>query len=199
MDTKKRCSWSFKDDLMKKYHDDEWGVPQHNSQLLFESLILDGFQAGLSWSTILKKRNNFRKAFDDFDPYKIIKYDTKKINELVQNTGIIRNKLKIKATIKNATAYLNILKEFENFDKYIWQFTEGKTIINQYQTWEEIPAQTKYSENMSKDLKKRGFSFVGPTICYAFMQAIGMVNDHTVDCFRYHELIKNNERKNDAK
>ncbi len=184
-----RCDWTNNNPYNIEYHDKEWGLPLHNDQKLFEFLILDAFQAGLSWLTILKKRENFRKAFDNFDAKKIALYDDKKINELLNNAGIIRNKLKIHASVTNAKSFLEIQKEFGSFDKYIWQFTKHKTIVNKWKNWKEIPASTKESDAMSKDLKKRGFKFVGSTICYAFMQAAGMVNDHTVDCFRYKEVM----------
>jgi len=184
----KRCEWSPGDEQMIKYHDEEWGVPQHDDQKLFEYIVLDAFQAGLSWKTILHKRENFRKAFDDFNPKKIAKYNEKKFEKLMSDTGIIRNKLKIKATITNATAFLEIQKEFVTFDKYIWKFTGNKTIRNKHRTIHNIPARTKESDEMSKDLIKRGFKFAGSTICYAFMQAAGMVNDHTVTCFRCKEV-----------
>jgi DNA-3-methyladenine glycosylase I len=185
---KSRCSWSSTDPLYRKYHDTEWGVPLHNDRRLFEFLILDGAQAGLSWFTILKKRQNYRKAFDHFDPHKIAGYDTRKVSELLSNEGIVRNKLKINAAIQNAISFLAAQKEFGSFDNYIWQFVGGETIKNKWKTLEEIPAQTPESAAMSADLKKRGFKFVGPTICYAFMQAAGLVNDHVVDCFRYEEV-----------
>ena len=183
--SKNRCKWAGEDPLYCKYHDEEWGVPLHDDQMLFEFLILEGAQAGLSWITILKKRENYRKAFDNFDPNIIVNYSEEKVAELLQNEGIIRNKLKVRAAIKNATAFLEIQKEYGSFDKYIWSFTNGKTIVNQWKTLSEVPASTPESEAMSKALKKRGFTFVGPTICYAFMQATGMVNDHTTDCFKY--------------
>jgi DNA-3-methyladenine glycosylase I len=185
-----RCDWTNNNPYNIEYHDTEWGVPLHDDQKLFEFLILDAFQAGLSWLTILKKRENFRKAFDNFDAKKIALYDDKKINELLNNAGIIRNKLKIHAAVSNAKSFLKIREEFGSFDKYIWQFTKHKTIVNKWKNWKEIPASTKESDAMSKDLKKRGFKFVGSTICYAFMQAAGMVNDHTVDCFRYKEVMQ---------
>ena len=185
-----RCAWpkGKKEDVL--YHDTEWGVPLHDDDKLFEFIILDGFQAGLSWSTILRKRDNFRKAFDNFDAVKIAAYNQNKIDELLNNAGIIRNKLKINAAVSNAKSFLEIQKEFGSFDKYIWQFTGGKTIINKWKSMDEIPVSTPESDAMSKDLKKRGFKFVGTTICYAFMQAAGMVNDHVVDCFRYKEVQK---------
>jgi len=184
---KVRCSWPKKA-LDIDYHDLEWGVPVHDDRKIFEFLVLDAFQAGLSWSTILNKRENFRKAFDHFDYQKIAKYNQKKIDELIQNEGIIRNKLKISATIKNANAFIKVQQEFGSFDKYIWSFTDGKTIINQWNDIKEIPAKSKESDAMSKDLQKRGFTFVGSTICYAFMQAAGMINDHLVSCYRYKEI-----------
>lgn len=185
---KKRCRWCGEDLLYIDYHDKEWGVPVHDDRKLFEMLNLEGAQAGLSWITILKKRKNYVKAFDKFNAKKIIKYDQKKIDELLQNEGIVRNKLKINAVITNAKSFLEIQKEFGSFDEYIWQFVGGKPIINKFQTLKNVPAKTKESDAMSNDLKKRGFKFVGSTICYAFMQACGMVNDHTTDCFRYKEL-----------
>jgi len=186
---KVRCGWAFKP-LDMEYHDTEWGVPVHDDSKLFEFLVLDAFQAGLSWSTILAKRENFRKAFDNFDYQKIAKYNQHKIDELLQNEGIIRNKLKINATIGNAKAFMQIQKQFGSFDKYIWSFTDGKSIINKWETMKDIPATSPESDAMSKDLKKRGFKFVGSTICYAFMQAAGMVNDHLTSCFRYKEVYK---------
>ena len=185
---KTRCGWSTNDPLYIKYHDEEWGVPCHNDRKLFEMLILEGFQAGLSWITILKKRKNFKKAFDNFDPKKIIKYDSRKINRLMKDEGIIRNKLKINAAKINAKCFFEVKKEFGSFDKYIWQFVNGEPKINKFKTLKEVPAKTVESDAMSKDLKKRGFKFVGSTICYAFMQATGMVNDHVKECFRYTEL-----------
>lgn len=187
---KTRCDWGFGDSVMEKYHDTEWGVPTHNDRKLFESLILDGFQAGLSWSTILKKRENFRKAFDHFDAKKIARYDKKKIKKLLSDPGIVRNRLKVHAAIENAKAFLKIQKEFGSFDSYIWQFVGGKPKINAFKAVKKIPAKTKESDGMSNDLKERGFTFVGSTICYAFMQGVGMVNDHTTKCFRYSSLPK---------
>jgi len=175
------------DPLLREYHDNEWGVPLHDDQKLFEFLMLDCVQAGLSWLTILKKRGNFRKAFDNFDPQKIVNYDEKKVTELLSNPGIIRNRRKIEAIIHNAKAFLSIQREYGSFDTYIWRFAGGGPKKNAWKTWEEIPAKTEESEAMSKDLIKRGFKFVGPTICYAFMQAVSMVNDHTIDCHRYKE------------
>jgi DNA-3-methyladenine glycosylase I len=189
MDDKKRCEWVPVDNpLYVKYHDEEWGVPIHDDQLLFEFLILEGMQAGLSWLTILRKRENFRTAFDHFDPRKIARYNEKKIQELMQNSGIIRNRRKIEAAVQNAKAFLEVQAEFGSFDTFIWQFVEGKPMINHWKTLKEIPAKTPLSDTISKELKKRGFKFVGSTIIYAHMQATGMVNDHTVDCFRYQEV-----------
>lgn len=185
---KKRCGWAGNDPVYIEYHDKEWGVPVHNDVKHFEFLILEGAQAGLSWITILKRRENYIKAFDGFDPEKVAKYDEKKIEELLQNKGIIRNRRKVEAAVVNAKAFLEVQKEFGSFDKYIWQFVGGKVIKNKWESLEEVPARTSESEAMSKDLKKRGFKFVGPTICYAYMQAIGMVNDHLIDCFRYEEI-----------
>ncbi|HWD93621.1 MAG TPA: DNA-3-methyladenine glycosylase I [Verrucomicrobiae bacterium] len=175
-----RCSWA-KGDLYIAYHDNEWGVPVHDDRHLFEMLILEGAQAGLSWITILKKRDNYRRAFDNFDARKIARYDARKIQELLADPGIVRNRLKINATVQNAKAFLAVQKEFGSFDKYIWQFVSGKTIQNSWKPG-QIPTKTKESDAMSKDLLKRGFKFVGSTICYAFMQAVGLVNDHMVDC-----------------
>jgi DNA-3-methyladenine glycosylase I len=185
-----RCEWAGDDPLMKNYHDEEWGVPKRDDRRLFEDLVLDGAQAGLSWMTILRKRGNYREAFDNFDPAKVAAYDEIKIEELLQNPGIIRNRQKINSAIKNAKAFLKVQEEFGSFDAYIWGFVGGKPIQNNWQTMSELPAKTELSETISKDLKKRGFSFVGPTITYAFMQAIGIVNDHTVDCFRYREIAE---------
>jgi DNA-3-methyladenine glycosylase I len=173
---------------MIKYHDEEWGVPVHNDNKHFEFIVLDSFQAGLSWETILNKRENFKKAFADFNPEKVAKFGKKEINLLLTNKGIIRNKLKIISTVSNADAFLKVKSEFGSFDKYIWQFTEGKTIVNAYESYKDAPVATAESIAMSNDLKKRGFKFVGPTICYAYMQAAGMVNDHSVNCFRYKEI-----------
>lgn len=181
---KPRCPWSTSDPLYIAYHDNEWGIPLHDDTRLFEMLILEGAQAGLSWITILKKRENYRKAFDKFNAKKIAKYDRRKIKELMADEGIVRNRLKIEATISNAKAFLVVQKEFGSFDSYIWQFVGGKPIKNTWKSLREVPAKTAESEAMSKELKKRGFRFVGSTICYAFMQAVGMVNDHTQECFR---------------
>lgn len=185
--TKHRCDWAKKP-LDIEYHDTEWGVPIHDDTKLFEFLLLDAFQAGLSWSTILAKRENFRKAFDNFDYQKIAQYNQGKIDELLQNAGIIRNKLKINAAIGNAKVFIKVQEEFGSFDMYIWSFTGGKTIINSWKNIQNVPVTTKESDAMSKDLKKRGFKFVGSTICYAFMQAAGMVNDHLLTCFRYKDI-----------
>ena len=182
-----RCGWCGDDPLYVRYHDEDWGVPVHDDRELLEKLILDGAQAGLSWITILRKRDNYRRAFDGFDPEKMARYGERKIEELMNNAGIVRNRLKINAAITNAKAYLK-LREESTFDQYLWQFVDGKTITNNRQSMEEIPAQSAESLAMSKDLQKRGFKFVGPTICYAFMQAVGMVNDHLVTCFRYRQL-----------
>jgi DNA-3-methyladenine glycosylase I len=187
---KQRCEWALGSALEREYHDKEWGMPVHDDTKLFEFLILEGVQAGLSWSTILKKRQGYIRAYDGFDARKIACYDTRKIKELLSNPGIIRNRLKILASIANASGYLQVQEEFGSFDDYIWHFVDGKPKVNKWQSLNQIPDKTRESEAMSKDLKKRGFKFVGPTICYAFMQATGMVNDHTLDCFRYHEIIK---------
>jgi DNA-3-methyladenine glycosylase I len=183
-----RCAWAGNDLLYQKYHDEEWGVPVHDDRKLFEMLILEGAQAGLSWITILRKRENYRKAFNNFDVKKIAKYDAKKVEQLLLNDGIVRNRLKIASTIQNAIIYLEMQKEFGSFDKYIWSRfggIGGKPIKNNWKSLIDIQPKTKESDAMSKDLKKRGFKFVGSTICYAFMQAVGMVDDHLVDCFRY--------------
>jgi len=187
---KKRCSWPTKEKILIKYHDKEWGVPLHNDKKLFEFLILEGFQAGLSWLTIMKKRENFRKAFDKFDFNKVAKYDKRKINSLLKDAGIIRNKLKIEGAITNAKAFIQVRKEFRTFDKYIWSFVNGKPINNKFKSLGKLPARTELSDKISEDLKARGFKFVGSTIVYAHMQATGMVNDHTTNCFRYKELNK---------
>jgi DNA-3-methyladenine glycosylase I len=183
-----RCAWAGTDPLYMAYHDQEWGVPVHEDRVLFEFLILEGAQAGLSWMTILKKRENFRAAFDQFDPQAVARYDERKVAELLANPGIIRNRLKIEAAIQNARALLNVNEEFGSFDAYIWRFVGGRPKVNAWKTMQEIPAQTEEARTLSKDLLQRGFKFVGPTICYAHMQATGMVNDHTVDCFRYQEI-----------
>jgi DNA-3-methyladenine glycosylase I len=185
---KKTCGWPGNNPLMIAYHDEEWGVPVHDDRKLFEYMVLDAFQAGLSWAIVLNKREGFRKAFDNFNYKKIAKYDEIKIQELLKEDGIIKNQLKIRATVNNAVRFTEILKEFGSFDKYIWQFTGNKTIDNQMTNLSQIPAKSSESDNMSKDLQKRGFKFVGSTICYAFMQAAGMVNDHLVECYRHKEL-----------
>jgi DNA-3-methyladenine glycosylase I len=186
-DEKPRCAW-ISDPLMQRYHDEEWGVPLHDDRKLFEFMVLDAFQAGLSWKTILNKRENFRKAFDDFDAEIIARYDEAKYESLLADAGIIRNRAKIRATISNAKAFLKIQEEFGSFDKYIWSFVNYKTIVNSWQTLSELPAKTGISDIMSKDLSKRGFKFVGSTICYSFMQAAGMAFDHVVGCYRYMEV-----------
>lgn len=183
-----RCDWALSNQLEQHYHDTEWGFPQHGDRMLFEMLILEGAQSGLSWATILAKREGYKKAFDQFNAKKIAQYDDKKVEQLVQDEGIVRHKLKIQATINNAKCFLAIQKEFGSFDAYIWSFVDGAPIVNQWQTMSDVPSSTKESEAMSKDLKKRGFKYVGPTTCYAFMQAVGMVNDHLVSCFRYKQV-----------
>lgn len=188
MTERKRCGWA-QDSLYNHYHDHEWGVPVHDDQQLFEYLILEGAQAGLSWYTILKKREAYREAFAQFDPQKVAGFSQDKVDELMTNQGIVRNRLKIKAAITNAKAFLQVQSEFGSFDKYIWSFVDHRPIINHWRTLAEVPASTEISDRMSRDLKKRGFTFVGSTICYAFMQATGMVMDHTIDCFRYHEIV----------
>lgn len=182
---KTRCTWCGEDPISIDYHDREWGVPVHDDRTLFEFLTLEGMQAGLSWMTILRKRGNYRDAFDNFDPKKIARYDRKKVKQLLSNAGIVRNRLKIGAAIRNAKAFIGVQEEFGSFDKYIWQFVGGKPRVNRFISLKEIPSSTPESDAMSKDLRKRGFRFVGPTICYAFMQAVGIVNDHATDCFRY--------------
>lgn len=183
-----RCEWSGSDPLYVQYHDTEWGVPLHDDRALFEFLVLEGAQAGLSWLVILRKRKNYRKAFSGFDPVKVARYGDKQFTRLMNDAGIVRNRLKIQATIQNARAFLKVQDEFGSFDQYIWGFVNGKPIVNAWQSLNEIPAKTPLSETISKDLLKRGFRFVGPTIVYAHMQATGMVNDHLTHCFRYHEL-----------
>ncbi len=184
----KRCAWPTGDPQMIEYHDTEWGTPVHDDRKLFEFLVLDAFQAGVSWSIVLHKRKNFRKALHNFNYKRIAKYDQRDVRRLLGDAGIIRNRLKIQSTISNAQCFMAVQKEFGSFDKYIWQFVGGKTIDNKCKTLKDIPATSKESDAMSKDLKARGFKFVGSTICYAFMQAAGMVNDHTVDCFRYKQV-----------
>jgi len=184
---KQRCGWA-KGERYEQYHDTEWGVPLHDDQALFEFLVLEGAQAGLSWSTILNKRENYRKAFGGFDPRKVARYDERKVAALLENPGIVRNRLKVRAAVTNAKAFLAVQKEFGTFDAYIWSFVGGRPIQNRWRELKELPAKTKESDAMSKDLQKRGFAFVGSTICYAHMQATGMVNDHLVTCFRHKEL-----------
>jgi DNA-3-methyladenine glycosylase I len=182
-----RCGWAT-NGLSIQYHDREWGVPQHDDCALFEFLILEGAQAGLSWDTILKKRGHYRAAFDDFDAKKIARYDRRKMLALMRNEGIVRNRLKIFSAVQNAKAFLNVQKEFGSFDRYIWQFVGGKPLVNAWTSTKRAPSRTAESDAMSKDLKKRGFNFVGSTICYAFMQATGLVNDHWIECFRYGQV-----------
>ena len=184
-----RCSWA-RNPLAIRYHDEEWGVPAHHEIVLFEFLILEGAQAGLSWDTILQKRENYRAAFDSFDPVRISGYDRRKCASLLRNPGIIRNRLKIASAVQNAKAFLQVQKEFGSFDRYIWQFMGGKPLLNAWSSLQRVPARTPQSDAMSKDLKQRGFNFVGSTICYAFMQAVGMVNDHAVECFRYRQIAR---------
>jgi DNA-3-methyladenine glycosylase I len=187
---KKRCGWVSNDPLYLDYHDREWGVPVRDDRQLFEMLILEGAQAGLSWITILKKRENYRKAFSQFDPAKIARYDTRKKQALLNNAGIIRNRLKIDATIGNARAYLRIADEHGSFADYLWSIVDGRPIVNRWRTLADVPVSTEKSDALSKSLKSRGFKFVGTTICYSFMQAVGMVNDHTLDCFRHSRLSR---------
>ena len=184
-----RCKWAEHNDLMKDYHDKEWGTPQHDDKMLYELLILEGMQAGLSWNTVLQKRDNFRKAFDNFDYNKIVRYKENKIKELMQNEGIIRNRLKIQSVITNAKSFINVQEEFGSFNKYIWDFVNNKSVHNSWKKLEDLPPNTELSDKISKDMKKRGFKFIGTTIIYSFLQAIGVVNDHTIDCFRYKELV----------
>jgi len=181
---KVRCGWAS-NELSIRYHDEEWGVPVHEDRTLFEFLILEGAQAGLSWNTILNKRENYRKVFQGFDPERVATFDRRKVQQLLRDPGIVRNKLKIASTIANAKEFLRVQDEFGSFDRYIWQFVGGKPLVNKRKSLRQVPARTAKSDAMSKDLKRRGFNFVGSTICYAFMQAVGMVNDHVVDCFRY--------------
>ncbi|HDH16772.1 MAG TPA: DNA-3-methyladenine glycosylase I [Gammaproteobacteria bacterium] len=183
-----RCEWCTGSEIYRAYHDDEWGVPLYEDRKLFEFLILEGAQAGLSWITVLKKRVHYRKVFDQFDPVRVAKYSDKKIEKLLLDPGIIRNRLKVSSAVSNARIFLEVQAEFGSFDSYIWQFTDGKAIHNRWQSMSEIPANSAESDAMSKDLKKRGFRFVGTTICYAFMQATGMINDHTIDCYRHSRL-----------
>ena len=183
-----RCAWA-NNELAIRYHDEEWGVPVHDDRTLFEFFILEGAQAGLSWNTILNKRENYRKAFSGFHPQRVARFDRRKIEQLLLDPGIVRNRLKVASAVANAQAFLAIQKEFESFDRYIWQFVGGKPRVNSPRSFKQVPARTAESDAMSKDLKKRGFNFVGSTICYAFMQAVGMVNDHVVDCFRFRALL----------
>ncbi len=189
----KRCDWANRSELEQSYHDNEWGVEIHDDRTLFEFLVLEGAQAGLSWSTILRKREGYRRAFDNFDARKISKYSENTVSRLLTKSEIIRNRLKINAAVTNARAFLQVQKEYGSFDRYIWQFVNGKPVQNSWRKMTDIPSSTPESDAMSKDMQKRGFKFIGPTICYAFMQAVGMVNDHVVDCFRYKEL--KNKRK----
>ena len=182
-----RCDWA-RSELMIRYHDEEWGVPAHDDGKLFEFLILEGAQAGLSWETILNKREHYRVAFDGFEVQRVARYDSRKIAQLLKNPGIVRNRLKVASAVRNAQALLRVQEEFGSFDRYVWQFVNGRARVNAWKTRSRVPARTAESDAMSKDLKKRGFNFVGSTICYAFMQAVGMVNDHTVQCFRYREV-----------
>ncbi len=192
-----RCAWASleKEPLMAVYHDTEWGVPEHDDAKLLAKLILDGAQAGLSWVTILKKREGYQKAFHNFDAEKMARYGKRDFERLMNDAGIVRNKLKIESAISNAKAYLALKERGESFDKFLWQFVDGKTIVNKWKTSKHVPAETKESEAMSKALKKEGFRFVGPTIIYAFMQAVGMVNDHTIDCFRYEECLPHSKKR----
>jgi len=185
---KKRCQWCGDDPLYVKYHDEDWGVPVHDDRLFFEMIVLEGAQAGLSWLTILRKRENYKAAFDNFDVAAVAAYNEEKIGKLLMNAGIVRNKLKIRSAVSNANAFIDVQKEFGNFDSYIWQFTGGKTVTNSFKSTNDLPATSPESDAMSKDLKKRGFKFVGSTICYAFMQSVGIVNDHEMSCFRYNEV-----------
>ena len=185
----RRCGWGgLSDPLYRAYHDEEWGVPVHDDRVIFEFLVLEGAQAGLSWGTVLRKRENFRRAFEGFDPSRVARFDKRKVRQLMDDPGIIRNRLKLDSAIKNAKAFLEVQKEFGSFDSYLWRFVGGRTKVNKWRTLKEIPPKTPESEAMSRDLTRRGFRFVGPTICYAHMQATGMVNDHVVSCFRYREL-----------
>jgi DNA-3-methyladenine glycosylase I len=183
-----RCAWATSEQMVR-YHDEEWGVPVHDDHTLFEFLILEGAQAGLSWSTILNKRENYRRAFDRFDPQRVARYDQRKLKQLLADPGIVRNKRKIAAAVENAKAFLHVQEEFGSFDRYLWQFVGGRPKVNSRQSMKQVPARTAESDAMSKDLKRRGFNFVGSTISYAFMQAVGLVNDHSIDCFRYKQLL----------
>jgi len=190
MDEKKRCAWAGTDPLYVAYHDEEWGVPVHDDRVLFEFLVLEGAQAGLSWSTILRKRDAYRRAFDRFDPEKVARYNKRKVSALLADAGIVRNRAKIGSAIKNAEAFLEVQAEFGSFDAYQWRFVDGRPLQNRWRAAREIPAHTVQSDAMSKDLKSRGFTFVGSTIIYAHMQAVGMVNDHLIDCFRHREVAR---------
>lgn len=183
-----RCEWAGSDPLMIEYHDKEWGTPQHDDRVLFEFLVLEGAQAGLSWATILKKRENYRRAFVGFDPARVARFNRRSVERLLGDPGIVRNRLKLESAISNARCYLSIQDEFGSFDSYLWAFTHGVPVTHRYRSLGDLPARTGVSEELSKDLRARGFRFVGPTICYALMQAVGMVNDHVIDCFRYREL-----------
>jgi DNA-3-methyladenine glycosylase I len=183
-----RCGWA-RNELAIQYHDQEWGVPVHDDRKLFEFLLLEGAQAGLSWDTILQKRDNYRVAFDGFDPEKVARYDARKVRQLLGDPGIVRNRLKVASAVENARAFLQVQDEAESFDSYIWQFVDGRPRLNRWKWLRQVPSRTAQSDAMSKDLRKRGFNFVGSTICYAFMQAVGMVNDHMLDCFRYRVMI----------
>ena len=184
-----RCGWA-RNELAIRYHDREWGVPAHSDRKLFEFLVLEGAQAGLSWDTILRKRQSYRVAFDGFDPQVVARYDRRKIGQLMRNAEIVRNRLKIESAVRNAIAFLKVREEFGSFDRYIWQLVDRGPLVNSWKAMSQVPSRTKESDAMSKDLKKRGFSFVGSTICYAFMQAVGMVNDHMVNCFRYSQVVR---------
>lgn len=190
----KRCAWSGSDPLYMDYHDQEWGVPLHDDQKLFEMLVLEGMQAGLSWLMVLKRRDSFRQAFKDFDPKTVASFSDKKLETILKDEGVIRNRLKIYSVRQNALAFLKIQQEFASFDHYLWQYVAGKQKQNRWQRMEEVPATSLESDALSKDLKKRGFSFVGSTICYAYMQAVGLVNDHVKDCFRYKEIVSQNRK-----
>lgn len=190
-----RCEWAERGELERRYHDHEWGRPVHDDRSLFEFILLEGAQAGLSWSTVLKKRVAYRKAFDNFDARKISGYSEKDVSRLLSDPGIIRNRLKIRAAITNASAFLRVQEEFGSFDRYIWQFVAGRTIQNSWKTIADVPSSTPESDAMSSDLRSRGFKFVGTTICYAFMQAVGMVNDHVAGCFRHRQLMERDMRK----
>jgi len=191
---KMRCAWAGNDPLYLRYHDEEWGVPLHDDRALFELLTLEGAQAGLAWITILRKRENYRRAFAGFDPRKIARYDASRIERLLQDPGIVRNRAKVTGTVRSARAFLEVVREQGSFERHLWGFVLGKPVQNRWKTLEQIPAETEQSRAMSKDLRKRGFGFVGPTICYAFMQAAGMVNDHLTTCFRYREVQRASRR-----